>query len=88
MAQQKKYPLLDKKTSKLYIYLQPNAKKNEIVGMHDEKFLKIRIASPAIDNKANKALIQFLSQHLGIAKSCIKIISGIKSRYKTLEVHD
>jgi uncharacterized protein (TIGR00251 family) len=48
--------------------------------------IKIRIAAPAVENAANRALIDFIAQQLGIAKRCVRIISGGASRRKVLEI--
>lgn len=53
--------------------------------MHDGA-VKIRVAAPAIENAANRALIDFLAQHLGIAKRCVRVVSGGASRRKVLEI--
>ena len=71
----------------LQIYLQPNAKTNKIIGIHDER-LKIQIKSLPIDNKANKELIQFLSQTLNIKRSNIEIVTGNTSRNKLVAIYD
>jgi uncharacterized protein (TIGR00251 family) len=69
----------------LTIYLQPNAKKTEISGQHDQ-YVKIRVQSPPADNKANQALIDFLSDELKVKKGSIKLIRGHKSRLKTVQI--
>ena len=68
---------------RLKIYLQPGAKKSEIVGRHGE-YLKIKVQSPPVDGKANEALIHFLAEKFCIAKSSIFISAGLKSRFKTV----
>ena len=67
------------------IRIQPNARRNEIAGLHGDA-LKIRIAAPAVDNKANAALIDFLSETLDVPKSAIAIRRGVSSRGKVLEI--
>ncbi|OGV31176.1 MAG: YggU family protein [Legionellales bacterium RIFCSPHIGHO2_12_FULL_35_11] len=67
----------------LKIYLQPGAKKSEIVGKHGE-CVKIKVQSQPVDGKANEALINFLSEKFSIAKSSISITAGLKSRFKTI----
>lgn len=47
---------------------------------------KIYLRAPAVDGKANKALIEFLSHHFNVAKSKIEIIKGLKSRNKTITI--
>lgn len=69
----------------LTLHAQPGARKSEIVGLHGDA-LKVRIAAPAVDNKANAALIEFLSETLGVSKSAISIRHGATSRRKVVEV--
>lgn len=62
----------------------PNSKENKVVQENDK--FKIYINSPAQDGKANKALIEILSDHLNTKKSQITIIKGNKSRDKTIKI--
>ena len=63
------------------IHAQPNAKRNEIAGVHGEE-LKIRLHAPPVDGKANAALIAFLCEVLDVSKSEIEIVRGETSRSK------
>lgn len=72
-----------KSTLQFKIYLQPGAKKSEIVGKHGDS-IKIKVQAQPIDGEANKALIDFLSETLSISKASIFIKSGQKSRFKTV----
>ncbi|MEK6726057.1 MAG: DUF167 family protein [Deltaproteobacteria bacterium] len=67
------------------IHLQPRASKNEIAGIHGES-LKVRLTSPPVDGAANSHVIEFFAKKLGVQKSKITIVSGEKSRHKTLRV--
>ncbi|APC97700.1 hypothetical protein KX01_283 [Francisella frigiditurris] len=69
----------------LSVYIQPNSSKSEICGEHDGA-LKIKIASPAVDGKANKELINFLAKYFKLKKSLINIKRGEISRHKVLEI--
>lgn len=69
----------------LMVYVQPGAKNNQLVGLHGDA-LKVKIAAPAMDNKANAALIKFLSVTLGIQKSTIAIRRGATGRRKVVEI--
>lgn len=69
----------------LTLHVQPNASKNEIVGLHG-KALKVKIAAPATENRANAALIKFLSETLGLPKSAVAIRHGATGRRKVVEV--
>lgn len=69
----------------LTLHIQPGAKKTEIAGVHGDA-LKIRLAAPPVDGKANAALIAFVADRLGLAKSAVSVKSGQSSRRKVLEV--
>lgn len=70
---------------RLFLYIQPGAKKSEVAGVHGDA-LKIRIKAPPVDGKANEEVINFLAEHLGIAKSRLAIASGPNSRRKTVRI--
>ena len=65
------------------VYIQPRASKTEVAGTHGEA-IKIRIAAPPVENAANRALIGFVAQQLGVAKSCVRIVAGSTGRRKVL----
>lgn len=69
----------------LTLYIQPGAKSTEVIGLHGDA-LKIKLASPPIDGKANKALLQFIAGQFDIPLRQIKLIRGEKSRHKTVEL--
>lgn len=69
----------------LTLHIQPGAKKTEVAGLHGDA-LKIRLAAPPVDGKANAALIAFVAQRLDVAKSAVSLKSGQTSRRKVLEV--
>ena len=62
--------------------ISQNASKNEIINNDGE--IKVKVTAQPIENKANKALIEFLSKSLKIAKSNIEIVKGETSKEKTL----
>lgn len=70
----------------LTLHIQPGAKKTEFAGLHGDA-LKIRLAAPPVDGKANEALIGFLATTLNLPKSAVALKSGQTSRRKVLEVH-
>jgi uncharacterized protein (TIGR00251 family) len=69
----------------LTLHIQPGAKKSEISGLYGDA-LKIRLAAPPVDGKANAALIGFVAERLGLAKALIRLKSGQTSRRKVLEI--
>lgn len=64
------------------IKIIPNSSKNDIVW--ENEGLKVKITAQPIENKANKALIEFLSKKLKTAKSNIQILKGELNKEKTL----
>ena len=69
----------------LRLHIQPGAKKTEVVGVHGEA-LKIRLAAPPVDGKANACLIAFLADRLGVARSAVRLVSGAASRAKRVRI--
>jgi len=69
----------------LTLHIQPGAKKTEFAGLHGDA-LKIRLAAPPVDGKANEALLRFLAEVLDLPKSAVTLKSGHTSRRKVLEV--
>lgn len=69
----------------LDLHVQPGASRSEFAGRHGER-IKVRLAAPAVDGKANDALIEFLAAHYGVAKRDVRILSGLKSRQKRVEI--
>lgn len=70
---------------RINVYVQPRASKTVVAGMHDG-CIKIRLAAPPVDGAANAALVEFVAEQLGIAKSRVRITAGLTSRRKTIEV--
>ena len=69
----------------IHIHAQPGAKRTEVVGLHGD-CVKLRLASPPVDGKANACLIEFLARSLGVKKSQVTITRGTNSRRKTVFV--
>ena len=67
----------------LTLHIQPGAKKTEFAGLHGDA-LKIRLAAPPVDGKANDALIKFVAETLKLPKSAVTLKSGQTSRRKGL----
>ncbi|MBP1912513.1 DUF167 domain-containing protein [Thermococcus stetteri] len=68
----------------LLIYVQPKAKKNAVEGVDEWRGrLKVRIAAPPVEGKANKEVVKFLSKLLGAE---VSIVTGETSREKDLLV--
>ncbi len=71
--------------ARMAIKVTPNAGRNEIVGIK-EGVVYIKVAAPPDKGKANKELVDFLSDKLGIRKSAALIVKGQTSRHKTIVI--
>jgi uncharacterized protein len=67
------------------VRVQPRASQDAIAGVFDGA-LKIRLCAPPVENRANEALVEFLSAILKTSKSAVRIRSGEQSRTKRIEV--
>ena len=72
-------------TITLTVRVQPRASKDEVTGAMGGA-LKIRLRAPAVENRANEALVEFLAGLLKTAKSAVRIQSGEHSRSKRVEI--
>ena len=70
----------------IVVKVLPRSYRDEIVGKKDEVY-KIKLAAPAIEGKANKALLKLLAKKLDLPKREIRIISGERSRTKTIGIN-
>ena len=70
---------------RLTVRVTPNASRSEITGVR-EGVLQIKIAAPPVEGKANKELVEFLSEALGVRKSAVIIVKGQTGRKKIIEV--
>jgi uncharacterized protein (TIGR00251 family) len=69
----------------VHTFVQPGAARTALSGVHGEA-LKIKIAAPPIDGRANEALRQFLADLVGVPRSRVAVISGASSRHKRVEI--
>ena len=64
------------------VRIVPNSSKNDII--LENEFIKVKITAQPIENKANKALIEFFAKKFKIPKSSVEILKGETSKDKTL----
>jgi uncharacterized protein len=69
----------------LTLSVQPNARKTELVGLH-EGALRVKLAAPPIDGQANAALTAWLAKELGLAKRAVQLRRGAAARHKQLDI--
>ena len=69
----------------LVVRVQPRASKDEIAGEMGG-VLKVRLRAPAVEDRANEALVEFLAVLLKTPRSAVRILSGERSRTKRIEI--
>ena len=69
------------------VHAQPGARRTEVAGLHGDA-LKIRVAAPPVEGKANEALVAFIAEALGIPKRAVSLAKGELSREKLVRVAD
>ncbi len=67
------------------MHVYPNAARNEVLGFADG-VLRVRISAPPFKGKANRELVAFLSQALGVGRDTLAIIKGHTSRNKVIAI--
>ena len=71
---------------RLQVRVLPNAKHEGWAGLWNGTHYKVALRAPAVDGKANEALLDFLSKSLKIPKRAFTIISGQTNRLKVIEI--
>ena len=73
----------------LMLHVQPGAKRSEVAGVHGEGVaarLKIRLAAPPVEGKANAELLRFLASAFGVPQRAVLLLRGESSRQKTVQI--
>ena len=65
--------------------VKPNAKKAQVVELAEKQY-RVAVREAAQDGKANRALVDILADHFGVAKSTVKISRGHSARHKLIEI--
>lgn len=78
---------------KMALKVTPGAKRNEVLGWEEDypqvgRVLKLRIAAPPVEGKANKEIVLFLAKTLGLSKSAVELVHGTSGRIKMVEIPD
>lgn len=69
----------------LTLHIQPGAKRTEVAGLHGEA-LKIRLAAPPVEGRANEALLKFVAASFGVPLRQVELKQGGQSRHKVVAV--
>ncbi len=63
----------------------PNAKHSEVMGRVGS-IVRVRVAAPAVDGRANEELLEFLAEYFGVNKRYVSILRGEKGKEKTVQI--
>ena len=74
-----------KARARFTVKVQPRAKKTELAEQLGDVY-KLRLAAPPVDGKANEECIRFLAGRFGVAQSAVRIVHGLASRTKVVEI--
>ncbi|MCX7195377.1 MAG: DUF167 family protein [Proteobacteria bacterium] len=69
----------------LVLHVQPGAKRTEVIGLHGDA-LKIRLAAPPIEGRANEALLRFIAGSFNVPLRSVELKQGVLSRHKVVLV--
>lgn len=69
----------------LTLHVQPGAKRSEIAGLHGEA-LKLRLAAPPVEGRANEALLRFIAELFAVPLRQVELRQGGQSRHKVVAV--
>ena len=69
----------------LTLHVQPGAKRTELAGLHGDA-LKIRLAAPPIEGRANEALLRFVADAFGVPLRQVELKQGSQSRHKVVAI--
>jgi hypothetical protein len=69
----------------LTLHVQPGAKRTDVAGLHGEA-LKIRLAAPPIEGRANEALLKFIASTFGVPLRQVELKQGGQSRHKVVAI--
>ena len=69
----------------LTLHVQPGAKRSEIAGLHGDA-LKIRLAAPPVEGRANEALLRFIAELFDVTLRQVELKQGGQSRHKVVAI--
>ena len=72
----------------LAVRVTPRASRNEITEIQSDGTVKVRLTAPPVEGEANKALIAFLADVLGVSPSNLDIVAGLSGKDKLVAVLD
>ena len=68
------------------VKVEPRSSKRQITGIMDGTILKVKLTAPPVDGSANEQLIELIAEVTGVKKSWIRIVRGLSSKRKLVEI--
>jgi uncharacterized protein (TIGR00251 family) len=70
----------------LAVHVVPRSSREEIAGLV-EGAVRVRLTAPAVENRANDALVRFLSRVLDVPRRQVEVVAGMRGRRKIVRIH-
>jgi uncharacterized protein (TIGR00251 family) len=70
---------------RIRVKVHARARRSRLAGKAGEEW-KLEISAPPVDGKANKAIVEFFAEALGISRAAVTIVAGEHSQHKVLEI--
>ncbi|MGE5753742.1 MAG: DUF167 domain-containing protein [Deltaproteobacteria bacterium] len=70
----------------LTVHVVPRSSKEEVAGLV-EGAVRVRLTAPAVENRANEALVRFLSRVLDVPRRQVEVVAGQRGRRKIVRIH-
>ena len=70
------------------VRVKPGSRKGPLVEAGDDEILTVYVREPAVDGKANAAVIRVLAEHFGVPKSRVELVSGASARIKRFRIDE
>jgi uncharacterized protein (TIGR00251 family) len=68
------------------VRVKPGSRKGPLVEVGDDEILTVYVHEPAVDGKANAAVIRVLAEHFGVPRSRVELVSGASARIKRFRI--
>jgi len=68
------------------VRVKPGSRKGPLVEVGDDEILTVYVHEPAVDGKANAAVIRVLAEHFGVPRSRVQLVSGASARIKRFRI--
>jgi uncharacterized protein (TIGR00251 family) len=71
---------------KIRVKVKPRSKAEDVTKEMDGNVYVVRVKEPPVEGKANRAVLKLLARHFGVPESRLRIVSGLASKNKIIEV--